>query len=43
MNAAAKIGATFWRPFSSDDLAGVATLVDHADEEEQRAGATCRG
>jgi hypothetical protein len=25
------------------DLAGVAALVDHADEEEQRAGADDRG
>ena len=38
MNTAAKIGATFWMPLQLGDLAGVAALVDQADEEEQRAG-----
>ena len=38
VNTAAKIGATFCRPLQLGDLAGVAALVDHADEEEQRPG-----
>ena len=38
VKAAAKIGATSWMPLQLGDLAGVAALVDHPDEEEQRAG-----
>ena len=38
MNPAAKIGATCWMPLSSEILRVVPALVDHPDEEEQRAG-----
>ena len=38
VNTAARIGAAFCRPVQLGDLAGVAALVDHADEEEQGAG-----
>ena len=38
MNTPAKIGADLLQALELGDLAGVAALVDHADEEEQRAG-----
>ena len=38
VNTAAKIGADLLEALELGDLAGVAALVDHPDEEEQRAG-----